>query len=167
MLNLSQYREPCSASKACLRPSRTTKLCSKENLLVPGSKDAYETALKRNSTCSVSQKGPIYDQVAFHSALNTVLNLPSTSVTSLQWEISKSNRLLISPHLFSISVENWLSRGVWHREVLEEGEGGGVILHCWRKTCLNFHLQFWQERTLKSVSLFHLIFMCATWKMLL
>lgn len=129
------------------------------------SKDAYGTALKRNSICSVLQKGHIYDQVAFHSELITVLNLPSASVASLQWEISKSNRLLISPHLFSISVENWLSRGVWHRQVLEEGGGAGVI-HCWSKACLNFHLQFWQERTLKNVSVFHLIFMCAIWKML-
>lgn len=33
------------------------------------------------------------------------------SLSSLLWEISKSNRLLISPHLSSIIVENWFSRG--------------------------------------------------------
>lgn len=103
--------------------------------------------------------------VAFHSELNTVLNLPSVPVALLPREISKSNRLLISPYLFSISVENWLSRGVWHRELLEEG-GGGVI-HCWNKACLNFYLQSWQERSLKRESVFHLIFMCVIWKMLL
>lgn len=121
----------------------------------------------RKSTCSVLQRGHIYDQVAFHSELNSFLNLPSVSVACLPWEISKSNRLLISPYLFSTSVENWLSRGVWHRAVLEEEGGEGGVIHCWSKACLNVHLQFCQERSLKRESLFHLSFMCVIWKMLL
>lgn len=63
-----------------------------------------------------SQKGHLDDQVAFHSYLNAILNLPHAgtewvSVASVSREISKSNRLLISPHLFSVTVGNWLSRG--------------------------------------------------------
>lgn len=45
----------------------TTKLFLKGNLLAPGSKDAYETAQRRKSTCSVLQEGHICDQVTFHS----------------------------------------------------------------------------------------------------
>lgn len=103
-------------------------------------------------------------QVAFHSSLNTVLNLThvnteQVSVGSLPWEISKSNRLLISPHLFSVTVENWLSRGGLRQRRLIIGRRRSHALL--EQVLPEFPPVLWREH-----QHFTFILMCTIWKML-
>lgn len=126
--------------------------------------------MKRKSLALVFfQKGHIYDQVAFHSNLNAVLNLPHVgtewmSVASLPQDISRSNILLISPHLFSVIVENWLSRGRLRQR--------SVIIRRRSHTLLEQALPEFPPLILASPVLwrayqyFTFIFMCVIWKML-
>lgn len=117
------------------------------------------------------QKGHIYDQIEFHSNLNTVLDLPLAgtewmSVASLPWDISKSKRLLISPHLFSVIVENWLSRGGLRQR--------SVIIRRRRRnhSLLEQVLPEFPPLTLarpvlwRAHQYFTFIFMCVIWRML-
>lgn len=87
------------------------------------------------------------------------------SVASLPWEISKSSRLLISSHLFSIIVENWLNReDLRQRSVIIRSKRSHPLL----EQALSEFLPLILARPVlwRAHHYFTFIFICMSWKML-